>query len=106
MKVLPTFASPGARYRLSVASRVLAAVVGGYALTSLLNIALPLLLEKAGANLPQALLWTMMASFLVWAAIIIGVFSIRSAARAWSWLAGSAVPLGLIVWLLLPSAAV
>lgn len=84
--------SPAANHLLSVTSRVLAAVVGGYALTSLLNIALPLVLAKAGVSMAQTLLSITMASFLVWAAIIMGTFHARSAVRAWIWLMGGGSP--------------
>ena len=95
-----------ARYRLSIASRALAAVVGGYVLTSLLNLALPLLLAALGSDLPQAALGTMLTSFLVYAAIIMAAFHARSATRVWVLLIGAAVPLALIAWLLLPGAPV
>jgi hypothetical protein len=39
----------------------------------------------------QALLATTMASFLVYAAIVMAVFHARSAVRAWMWLAVAAV---------------
>jgi hypothetical protein len=93
-----------ARYRWSVTSRVLAAVAGGYALTSLLNIAAPLVLAKAGVNRPEALLATASASFLIYAAIIMAVFHARSAARAWIWLAVVAMPPAIATTRLLPEA--
>lgn len=93
-----------AQYRWSVASRVLAASVGGYAFTSLMTIAVSLLLPLAGMPLASAVLTATMASFLVWAGIVMAVFHARSATRAWAWMAGAAVPLGLIVWQLLPGA--
>jgi len=55
-------------------------------------------------NLARTLLGTMLASFLVWAAIIMAVFYAHSATRAWLWVIGSAVPLGIISWLLMPGA--
>lgn len=79
----------------------MAAVIGGYVLTSLITLAVPLLLDVIGMSRPQALLAVTMASFLLYAAVIMGVFHARSATRAWAWLAGAALPLGLIVWLLL-----
>jgi Zn-dependent membrane protease YugP len=94
--------SDRARYRWSVASRALAAVVGGYAVTSLFNLAFSLLLGAIGVNVPQALLGTTMASFLLYAAIIMAVFHVSSAARAWAGLAGAAVPLAIITLLLWP----
>jgi hypothetical protein len=52
----------------------------------------------------QALLATTMASFLVYAAIVMAVFHARSAVRAWMWLAVAAVPPGMVTALLLPEA--
>lgn len=95
--------SPSARHRWGVASRTLAAIFGGYAVTSLFNLALPLLLGTAGFSMPKTLVSALMASFLIWAAIIMAVFHARSAVRAWLWLVGAAVPLALIVWLLFPA---
>lgn len=98
---LPTL--PGLwRYRWSVAFRTLAAVVGGYVVTSLSNIAVPLLLGAVGVDVPQALLATTMGSFLLYAAIIMAVFHARSATRAWLWLAGASVPFLLVTLLLWP----
>ena len=93
-----------ARHRWSVASRVLAAIVGGYAVTSLLNFAVPLLLPLFGLSQAQGLMAMTMMSFLVYAAIVMAVFHARSAAWAWLWLAVSAIPLGIIVAILLPDA--
>jgi hypothetical protein len=95
-------ASASARRRWSIASRALAAGVGGYALTSLFTLALPLALAFLGVNQAQALLAATIASFLLYAAIIMAVFHARNAARAWAWLIAIALPLGLVVWLLLP----
>jgi len=100
--VLACLRSERARYRWSAASRTLAAVVGGYAVTSLLNIALPLLLGAAGISVPQALLATTMGSFLLYAAIIMAVFHASSATRAWVWLLSVALLLALVALLLRP----
>jgi hypothetical protein len=100
--ILNRLRSQSACRRWSVASRTLAAVVGGYAVTTLLNLAVPLLFSALGAGLPQALASALMASFLIWAVIVMAAFHARSAARAWAWLIGAAIPLGLVVWFLLP----
>ena len=73
----------GAAYRWSVAARIAAAVVGGYAFTSLLTIAASLLLPRFGINQAQTLFWATMASFLVYAIAIMAVFHARTAMRAW-----------------------
>lgn len=90
------------RHRWSVASRALAAAGGGYVTVSLFSLAIPLLLAALGGDRAQALLAVSMAGFPLYAAIIMAVFHARSATRAWAWLAGVALPLGIIVWLLLP----
>jgi hypothetical protein len=77
------------RHSLPIISRVLAAITGGYAVTSLLTLALTLMLAALGVNQAQALLAATTGSFLVWAAIIMAVFHARSALRAWLWLAGA-----------------
>lgn len=100
----PRLRSDRASYRWSVASRTLAGVGGGYAVTSLFNLALPLMLGAAGVNAPQALLATTMSSFLLYAAIILAVFQARSATRAWAWLIGAALPLAAAALLLWPEA--
>jgi hypothetical protein len=93
-----------ARRRWSVASRAGAAVVGGYALTSLVTLALSLLLPAMGMARPEALLAATVASFPVYAAVIMAVFHARSAARAWMLLAAGAAPLAAAVAMAWPGA--
>lgn len=93
-----------ARHRWSVLSRVLAAAVGGYALTVLLTMAVSLVLSALGVALPEAVLATSTASFLVHAAIIMATFHARSAARAWAWLASASALSTMVTSLLLPGA--
>jgi len=89
------FSSHIARDRLSVLSRVLAAVAGGYVVTSLLSIALALGLTALGMNKAEAVLATTMAAFLLYALIIMAVFHARTAARAWLGLVIAGIPLAL-----------
>lgn len=82
------------RRALPVASRVVAAIGGGYALAALSSVAalaLPI-------SLPQAVLTGMLASFLVYAGAVIWVFAVRSATRAWAGLVVAALPLLLAAW--------
>ncbi len=69
----------------SIASRVLAALIGGYALAygfaAFFSVYLPL-------ARPDRVAFAGMLSFAVWTAAVIYVFAARSAARAWLWLAG------------------
>lgn len=76
----------GLRYRLGVASRAVAAILGGYALaaaaTAMMALTLPL--SRADAVLTATLL-----SFTVYVCAVIWVFAARSALHAW---AGISVP--------------
>ncbi|GJH22601.1 DUF3649 domain-containing protein [Caballeronia novacaledonica] len=72
-----------------LASRIVAAIFGGYALAALASVAaLALPMSK-----PQAVLTGMLASFSVYACAVIWVFAVRSARRAWTGLVIVAVPL-------------
>jgi len=77
-----------------LASRIVAALFGGYALAALGSVAaLALPMSK-----PQAVLTGMLASFAIYAAAVIWVFAARSALRAWAGLLMAAVPLLLAAW--------
>lgn len=90
------------RRSLPMISRVLAAIAGGYAVTSLLTLALPLILVSFGIDQAQALLGTTIGSVFFWAAIIMAVFHARSAMWAWLWLVGAALLLALATLFLWP----
>ncbi|MFC3226733.1 DUF3649 domain-containing protein [Marinibaculum pumilum] len=87
--------------RLSLAARILAAVVGGYAYATLLVLAAAALLPLLGIGRPEALLVATIAAFPIFAGIVMAVFHARSARRAWLWLAIAAVPPAAAVALLL-----
>ena len=89
----------GAKQRWSVTSRTLAAIVGGYALTSLITVALSLALPWLGMNQAEAVLASTIVSFLIYAAIIMGVFQARTALRAWLGLGLMAIPCVLVIGL-------
>ena len=67
-------------YRLAVASRVLAAVFGGYLVASLASVCLSLWLPFARAD---AVVIGMMTSFLVYLLAVVWCFACGSARRAW-----------------------
>ncbi|MCE4053712.1 DUF3649 domain-containing protein [Pseudomonas sp. Au-Pse12] len=69
-----------ASYRLAVASRALAAVLGGYLLAALASVCLTLLLPLPKAD---AVVSGMMASFLFYLLAVLWCFACRSAWRAW-----------------------
>lgn len=82
-------ARAGGRSTAAVISRILAAVVGGYALAALTSVAaLALPLSRV-----EAVLTGTQLSFLVYAAAVVWVFAARSAWRAWGGLIAVAVPL-------------
>ncbi|MFL1528362.1 DUF3649 domain-containing protein [Pseudomonas sp. O230] len=74
MKVLPV------SYRLAVASRVLAAVAGGYIVAALASVSLTLWVPMARAD---AVVTGMMTSFLAYLCAVIWCFACRSAWQAW-----------------------
>ena len=78
-------------------SRVLAAVVGGYALAALTSVAAQALPGPA----VETAMAGMLLSFLVLTGAVIWVYAVRSATRAWAGLAVAAVPLAAaaaLVW--------
>lgn len=90
-------------YRRAVASRVLAASVGGYALTSLVTAVLALLLPRLGGDTTpaQGVLIATLWSFLLYAVFVLWVFCVRSATRAWvGTLGGCAVAGVMLLWLM------
>jgi len=89
------------RYRFGVASRALAAIVGGYGVAALSAAALALCLPAAfGMARSEAVMTGTLASFIVFALAVMWVFAARTAWRAWSGLVIAAVVPGSLVLLL------
>lgn len=84
-------ASPAPRYRLAVASRVLAAIPLNYALTS---IATALLARHLPLSRAEASVAATLTSFLIFAVIAMAIFHARSTAKVWVWMVGSTALLG------------
>lgn len=81
---------PSIHYRLAVASRATAAVLGGYAVAALATGCLSLALVRwAGMVRAEAVVTATMLSFVWYVLAVIWVFVARSAVRAW---AGLVVP--------------
>ena len=75
-------------------SRIVAALFGGYALAALGSVAvLALPMSK-----PQAVLTGMLASFAIFTAVVIWVFAVRSALKAWLGLLVVAAALSPLAW--------
>ena len=88
-----------AGYRWSIASRFVAAALGGYALVSLLHVAFMALLPL---EYHRALLISSQTGYLYWTGIVIWCFATRTAKRAWLGILIVALPLLLIdAWYLL-----
>ena len=86
------------RYRWMVASRVLAAVVGGYALTSAATVLIALILPLPKA---QAVMASSMLSFALYAAILVWVFSAKRVLGIWLGLIMATALCAGLSWLLL-----
>ncbi len=89
------------KHRLAVTSRIIAGALGGYVLTSLIAVALFLLLRGQGLARDEALLAPTLVSFVIYAGIVMAVFHARSATRAWLWVIGASVPIAVLLAILL-----
>ena len=80
----------------SVAARVAAAVPANYALTSLATACLARLLPMPTA---EATVAATLFSFALFAVIALTAFGVRSVLALWLWMLGSAMVLGVTLWL-------
>jgi hypothetical protein len=83
-------------YRLAVASRAIAAILGGYVLSALATFALAIFLpmSKAEASMTATLL-----SFLIYTGVVLWVFATRTAGRAWAGIVVPSVVIGALIGL-------
>jgi hypothetical protein len=97
-KVTPMGGRSGAawRERLNVAARAVAAIPGGYAVTSL---AVALLARHLPLAPSEAVTAATLASFAIYAVVILLVFSARRTLTVWLWMSGAAAILGATLWL-------
>ena len=79
-KMLHLRLSAGALYRLGVASRSVAAIVGGYVLAALVTMLLSVSLPMARA---EAVMTATLLSFAIYTCAVMWVYAARSALRAW-----------------------
>ena len=84
-----------ARYGWMIASRTLAATLGGYAVSSLVILVLGALAPGLGVRRAQAVHATTMGSFILYAIVIMAVFHTSSATRAWLGLLAVSLPLAI-----------
>ncbi|MGJ3257142.1 MAG: hypothetical protein ACFE0K_12570 [Alcanivorax sp.] len=99
MSPLSSTFSKNARYRWAVASRVLAAFVGGYVLSSLLLLLMALVWPLPRA---EAIAASTMISFILYALIIIWAFSVKRLRTVWLGMVASSLLCGALVWWLMP----
>lgn len=86
--------------RLGVASRVVVALGGGYALTALSGMVLGLCLPLPRE---EAVMAASMPGFLIFAAAVVWAFCARSAWLAWVGIGGPALILAAAVWWMKPA---
>lgn len=86
--------SEGLRYRLGVASRAIAAILGGYALSGAASAVLALYLPTTRA---EAALTGTLAAFVIYPCAVMWVFAVRSAWRAWLGLLAPGAVLGALL---------
>lgn len=89
------------RYRLIVLSRVLAAAVGGYALTSAITVLLALVWPLPRA---QAVYTATMLSFALYVPIVLWVFTAKQVGRVWRDVAIATAIVAVLAWWLIPEA--
>ena len=97
--ILKRVFNDSARYRWAVASRVVAAFVGGYVLSSLLLLLLALVWPLPRA---EAIGASTMVSFILYALIIIWAFSVKRLRTVWLGILSSSLLCGALVWWLMP----
>ena len=87
------FTRPG----ILATQRVLAAVLGGYALCAIAVALLTVLLIKAGVPRSEAVIGCALSGFVLYLVVLIAAFSVRSHSKLWLGLLGaSALMLGLL----------
>lgn len=83
------------RYRAAVASRAIAALVGCYAASTAISTALARLLPMSRA---EAATTATMTGVLVLPALVMTMFAVRTAWRAWAWVLGLTLAGAALTW--------
>lgn len=84
------------RNRLHVLARAIAAIIGGYVVTALAVACLARMLPMRAA---EASIAATLASFAIYAGIILAIFSAKSMRRVWIGLGGALLLLGAALYL-------
>ena len=85
----------GRHRRMGIAARVAAAILGGYAIAYLFAGTVPLWLPIART---EAVLWTSLASFIVYTGIALYAFGARNVWRMWSHLVLLMLVMAAAIW--------
>lgn len=93
------------RYRWAVASRALAAIAGGYALSAATAAGVGLMLTRSGSTGVDAVLWATMLGFITHAIAALWAFGCANATRAWLGIGIPAALLGAVAFGLRGAAA-
>lgn len=86
------------KHTYAVFSRVVAAIVGGYLLANLVAILLSYLLEPR----VDAVLTSILVSYLIYAGIVLWVFAAKTARRAWLGIAAPMLVCSVAILLIAP----
>lgn len=101
MPSAPAKIQTGAKYRWAVASRAIAAIVGGYIFTVSASVLLSALAPSLfGMSKPFAVHAGLVSTFLFYLFIIMWVFAAKSATRAWVVLLSLSALFGVLSYLL------
>jgi hypothetical protein len=92
-------AAPPWRYRAAVLSRLLAALLGGYALAAALAAVCARHLPALGMPRSDAVAWGSMLALMLMPAVMMGCFACRHAWQAWLGSLGVAALLAATAWL-------
>lgn len=84
---------------LHIALRVLGAVAGGYALTALAVAALGAVMTWLGMARAEAVTLAAMLGFVIYLALLLWGFSVKSVARLWLTFASGTTALAGLLWL-------
>jgi hypothetical protein len=87
-------------YRGAIASRSMAAIVGGYAVAAGCSAGLALALARTGVPAVEAVVAANMVAFLVYTVVALWAFRCASALRVWRRIASLALLLAIATWLL------
>lgn len=85
--------------RYSLLLRILAAIIGGYLLTNLIAILLSYLLPGSQAD---AVMIAMLSSFLIYAGVVMWVFTVKTLRQVWLGLAFSCMACTALIVVLMP----